>query len=762
MRWPMFRIPQRLTKLALLLCAAALPLSAAAAAEPLAAHARARALGAFDDGNPRVVASLLVHPDDSLEGGSLRLGVLFELDAGWHLYWRDPGESGLATELHWEIHDAAVEPVAWPAPSAFKESEGLFTTYGYEGRVLLTTRAVFAAGVGRERIARVRADLLVCEVECIPAKLVLERALAGDAGGSSVRALFAEAAGRTPLTPAALGITLDLSTETASPSTPEAASLVASLGVHPCRGESRCAGVAPAAHAFFPDRRGGVEIERIESQPDGSGGFRVALAGRTLAGITPRLMGVLALVAADGQRQHVEVDLALRSTSPPAAMSSGAAGLAQAIGLALLGGLILNLMPCVLPVLAFKAVAIADLAQRRRGEAFRHGVAYLAGVLASLAALAAVVVALRAAGTAVGWGFQFQEPLFVAAVASVLVVFALNLFGIFEIGVDTARLASLGAQAVGARRSFFDGLLAVVLATPCSAPFLGTAVGFAFASDAVVIFAIFLAIGVGLALPFLLVSAMPGCARWLPRSGAWMPKLRAGLGFVLLATVVWLLWIVGRGAGSDAMANLLAWLLALGFAGWLYAVLRESSRVVFRTGAVLAFGLLLVAGAGVVRVERATATNEPAANDARAARPYDAAAVEAERRAGRPVFVYFTADWCLTCKVNERIVLEDTAVRAALAGFAVFEADWTRRDERIRAALASFGRSGVPLYLLYPPGGDSAPVRLPELLRKQPFLEALREASRTGSRVREVTLSPARESIFSRLASQGELQGSRS
>jgi thiol:disulfide interchange protein DsbD len=757
----MFRTNWLLLMVVLLLAGAAPSLQAAPGADPLAVPDRARAEGAFDHGNPRVVARLLVALDDTSKSHSLRLGVLFELDPGWHLYWRDPGESGLATELRFDVPGAVVEPVAWPAPSAFTESEGLFTTYGYEGRVLLATRAVFGADEASGRIARVHADLLVCEVECIPASLELERRLGADTGGVPVRALFDDAAKQVPLTAAALGIDLELSADLGVQRPASGTSVLGSLAVHPCRGEPRCAHLSPDTHALFIDRRGGVEIERIDAQPDGSGGFRVALEGRTLAAVTaPRLTGVLALVDADGGRQTVELDLDLRSAPSAAAMQSGATGLAQAILLALLGGLILNLMPCVLPVLALKAVAIAELAHRRRGEALAHGMAYLAGVLASLAALAAVVVALRSAGTAVGWGFQFQEPLFVAAVASVLVVFSLNLFGVFEIGIDTARLASIGAQAAGARRSFFDGLLAVVLATPCSAPFLGTAVGFAFASDAPVILAIFLAIGVGLALPFVLVSAIPGCARWLPRSGPWMPKLRAGLGFALLATVVWLLWIVGRGEGSDAMASLLAWLLALGFASWLYAALRDSSQAVFRTGAALAFGLLLVAGAGVVRVERATALREPAASDERTPRPYEAAAVAAERRAGRPVFVYFTADWCLTCKLNERLVLDDASVRDALAGFAVFEADWTRRDERIRAMLARFGRSGVPLYLLYPPGGDGAPVRLPELLSKQHFLEALREAARGGSRVREVTILRARTSIFWWLASNRELQGS--
>jgi thiol:disulfide interchange protein DsbD len=373
-----------------------------------------------------------------------------------------------------------------------------------------------------------------------------------------------------------------------------------------------------------------------------------------------------------------------------------------------------------------------------------------------MALLAALVVALRSAGTAVGWGFQFQEPLFVAAVASVLVVFAINLFGVFEIGVDTGRLAAVGAQAAGSRRSFFDGLLAVVLATPCSAPFLGTAVGFAFAGQGPVIFAVFLAIGVGLALPFCLVAAHPALVRWLPRSGPWMLQLRAGLGFALLATVVWLLWIIGRSAGADAMASLLAWLIALGFATWMFAALRGGSRVALHAGAALAIALLLATGMGVVKAERAQAPVPPDASGS--ARPYRAAAVAQEQRAGRPVFVYFTADWCLTCKVNERVVLADAEVREALAraGFAVFEADWTRRDESIRAELARFGRSGVPLYLLYPADADAPPILLPELLTKGRFLEALRNAAPDGPRVREITLSPAPGSMLMASAWNGD------
>jgi thiol:disulfide interchange protein DsbD len=723
---------------ALILAAAALGPGAAGAAQPPEVPAGAFAQGAYERGVPRVEARLLVHPDDTATGDGVRLGVLFDLAPGWHLYWRNPGESGLPTRLEWEIAGARVEPVAWPAPSAFTESEGLLTTYGYEGRVLLATRARFHEPAPRERIARVRAELLVCEVECIPASLRLERRLE-PAGGESVRALFEQAERSLPRAPAALGLELDARLADAGPGAPGVW-----LHVRGCDDEPRCASPRPATPAFFPDGRDGGEIEVVETQLDAERGFRVALRARDAA--PQRLTGVLAFVDGVGERRAVEVDLELASAPAPAS------GLAVALLFGLLGGLVLNLMPCVLPVLALKAVAVAELAQLRRGAAFAHGLAYLAGVLASLAALAAAVVALRAAGIAVGWGFQFQEPLFVAAVASVLVVFALNLFGVFEVGVDAGRLAAIGADAAGARRSLFDGLLAVVLATPCSAPFLGTAVGFAFASAAPVILAIFLAIGVGLALPFTLVAAFPGWARRLPRSGPWMAKLREGLGFALLATVVWLLWIAGRAAGEGASMRLLAWLLALGFATWLLAALREAARRARSAGAALALLLLLTTGAGVVRVEPAPRS------DAGAVRRYEPDAVLAEQRAGRPVFVYFTADWCITCKVNERVVLADESVRSALdqAGFAVFAADWTRRDERITAELARFGRSGVPLYLLFPADASAPPLRLPELLTRERFLAALRETASATPPVRRVTLSRAQPSILSALSRSTE------
>jgi thiol:disulfide interchange protein DsbD len=412
------------------------------------------------------------------------------------------------------------------------------------------------------------------------------------------------------------------------------------------------------------------------------------------------------------------------------AAPAAASGLLHALLLALLGGIILNVMPCVLPVLALKLAAAAELAHASRRHAAAHAAAYAGGVLVTLEALALLVVALREAGTQVGWGFHFQEPYFVSAVTAVVVLFGLNLLGLFEISWIPGGAAALAQRSSGLRRSFFEGLLAVVLATPCTAPFLGSAVGFAFAAGDASVFAVFAAIAAGLALPFVAVVLAPAAARLLPRPGAWMLELRASLGFLLLASAVWLLWVLGRAAGIDAVAAELALLLALAYA------VRALGRV--QAGAasgrwLLAGGLvagLAVSGAGVVGMQ-------PRAQDGARGlefRAFDAAAVRAVVESGQPAFVYFTADWCLTCKLNERRVLADERVQAALerSGIARFRADWTRRDAGIARELERHGRAGVPLYLIYAAGDPDHPQLLPELLEVDLVLEALAQVSRAG------------------------------
>jgi len=382
----------------------------------------------------------------------------------------------------------------------------------------------------------------------------------------------------------------------------------------------------------------------------------------------------------------------------------------------------------VLPVLAIKLHSLAALARSSRSEHRRHAAAYAAGIELSMLALATVVLGLRAAGTAVGWGFQLQEPVFVVAISALLVAFALNLFGVFEIQVDTSGIARLGGDAPGAARSFFDGLLAVALATPCSAPFLGTAVGFAFASPGPVIVSIFLAIGAGLASPFVAAVLLPGWMRGVPRSGAWMTDLRGALGFALLGTVVWLLWILGRAAGADAIAGALLALLAVAATAWVLGLVQRRGRALPATLLAAALAGVTAAGIGMVDLSPRSGAPEPAIAGAQ---PFSADAVAASVRAGRPTFVYFTADWCMTCKVNEKGVLTDPRVASELErlGFAVFRGDWTRRDEAIRRALAALGKAGVPVYALYAPGATGRPSLLPELLTVDGLLQALRDTA---------------------------------
>jgi thiol:disulfide interchange protein DsbD len=527
--------------------------------------------------------------------------------------------------------------------------------------------------------------------------------------------------------------------------------------------DRRCAGLAlpPVAphEAFVPDVLPGVELRVVGHQSSGSG-FAIVLSGRASpdppGALEQRIAGLVPVSVEGGSVLHLEVAaplpraardaVVLEIESPLWTVTGGfespavGLGLLYALALGLLGGLVLNLMPCVLPVLAIKVFRVAEIAHESRRALLAHGAAYTGGVLASMAALAAIVVALRAAGIAVGWGFQFQEPLFVAAICTLLVVFALNLFGVFEVSFQPASAARVSAEAAGYRRSFFEGLLAVILATPCTAPFLGTAVGFAFASDPGVIFAIFLSIGFGLAAPYAAVTLVPGLSRVVPRPGAWMLALRSALGFSLVATAVWLLWVVGRSVGVDAQALLLGYLVAVAFGLWVLGSLQRVGRGGLVLGAVGAVVAGIALGLAGLPLDPPAADRQAAIDSAAVGvdewRPYDLAAIGAELARGRPVLVDFTADWCITCKVNESVVLADRRVKAELARLdvATFKADWTLYDEEIGRVLASFGKAGVPMYLVYGPSAPGDPRVLPELLTVDLVIEALQEAAGPAAR----------------------------
>ncbi len=729
--------------------------------------ASARGAAAFDGNDPRVEARLLVDAAELRAGQTVRVGVLFELDPGWHIYWRNSGESGLPTELSWSFEQGEVGPILWPAPEVFRESDGFLTTYGYRDQVLLVAEARLSdASEGPVRLDVV-ADFVTCEIGCIPGRIELSRELAVSATGrpasSAVHQLFERYRARLPATPDALGAAVDVTysqTAVRPGDDFQAAIEFRSCAAAPEGGDCDLYTLDAQRpdQAFVPDRLASVELA-VDGRAGGvDGDFVLMLAGHASADDPAvdlqRLRGLIPLRGPQGERIHVEVDLPLPRAPGDAEVSLVASpifervdawpapgvpgiSLARAFLLALLGGLILNLMPCVLPVLAIKVFHIAELAHESRRRVLGHGAAYTAGVLASMLAMAAVVTALRAGGTAVGWGFQFQEPMFVAAICTLLLVFALNLFGVFEVTLQPSGPAALSrAGASPLRRSFFEGLLAVVLATPCTAPFLGTAVGFAFASSAPVIFTIFAAIGIGLAAPYAAISLVPAWAKLLPRPGAWMIQVRRFLGFSLVATVVWLLWVVGRSLGVDAQAVLLAYLVVVAFLTWVYGSLQISASGRLASG----FGLVGLATIVFGLTELPLRLPERSAQSARSAaenaapapwRPYDVAAIQAELGRGRPVFVDFTADWCITCKVNESVVLEDPRVRSEMERLkvATFKADWTLYDDEIRQVLARYGRAGVPMYLVYGPAAPREPELLPELLTVELTLDALRNAA---------------------------------
>jgi thiol:disulfide interchange protein DsbD len=691
------------------------------------------ATGAVHDGKTRVRATLISDVTQVEPGGTLRLGVQFQMDRGWHIYWRNPGEAGLASEVVWDAPQLGMGPLRWPAPATIRSPDGSITSYGYPGEVTLFSEGRVAPGTQGSISVVATADVLVCEVQCIPAKLELARTIGvgarvPDAAGSQ---LLDAATGRVPRSAEALG--LRLAARRASPFLPG----------QPFDGEltvERTDGTPvrlASDSAFVPDRVPGV----LSLVGTATGLGRLEIWGKAApdrSGQPLRLQGVVGL--ADGRSVEVDLpfDAAPGASLRPAAAAPPAPSRTTALPLilllAFLGGVLLNAMPCVFPVLALKAYGFTRTVHGEHGSVRAHALAYTLGIVGSLLGLAVAVLALRGAGHAVGWGFQFQEPLFVAVLTTVVVTFALSLFGLFELSVAAGanQLSSAVDRRHGALHSLGEGVLAVVLATPCSAPLLGTAVGFAFAASAPVVLLVFATVGLGLAAPFCALVLFPGIGQRLPRPGAWMERGKQLLGFALLGTAVWLLSILGELAGADGVVRLLLVLLTVALAAWAWRA--------WRRPAVLGLGVV-----GVLAVAWFALRFSPPLDEGLVRKDaWSEDAVVSALAEGRPVFVDFTADWCLSCKFNERTVLESDRVRSTLARTRtrVLVADWTRRDARIAEQLATHGRAGVPLYLVYGPARPDAPEVLPELLTPERVVTALERAALTSSQLGLSTPTP--------------------
>lgn len=625
----------------------------------------------------------LVSATNAATGTSLKLGLLFRLKPDWHIYWSDPGDAGEPPGITITSPKGATSgPFAYPAPHWLVASGvGDYTETG----TALLPFTLHLPQAGTTRITAT-ADWLVCNPQiCVPEHGAFTLTLPGGAGASPQAPLFAQAAAEMP-----------------RPSPFHAT--IAPDGILAITGPGLDRAAVRTAH-LFPDDPAAIANAAPQTLGFVKGGFTLALHPADAKKPLKSLAGVLEITDPSGQTQALRIAAQPGAPPPPLTRTPWYVW----IGGALLGGLILNLMPCVFPVLAIKALAVARLGHDDRARARAESLAYTAGAILAMLALGGVLLALRAAGSAVGWGFQFQSPAFIAVMAWLIFTVGLNFAGAFEI----AGLENLGAGLAargGLIGSFATGLLAVVVATPCTAPFMAGALAAALAAPVILGLSIFAALGLGIALPFLLIALSPGIARLLPRPGAWMDVLRQFLAFPMFATVIWLLWVMALEAGAGGVLIVGAGAVLIGFAVWLLRFRRRAARSLAIV-ALIAAALLLprIIPAGVTG--RATSAALPSAV------AFSPETLARLRAAGKPVFIDMTAAWCITCQVNERVALAPARVQAAFRAHHVtlMTGDWTRRDPAITRYLAAHGRDGVPLYLFYPP--DHAPPEiLPQIL----------------------------------------------
>ena len=688
---------------------------------------------------PQVRAELLAYaPDGVGPGKTVWLGLQLTHQPQWHTYWKNSGDSGLPTTLQWTLPAGlAAGDIAWPLPH--KIPIGNLANYGYEGTVLLPVPLTVGADFKPPALAseidiRLQANWLVCRRECIPEEgsFTLKLPLRGSTALHATAFTAALAAGPRPLAGPTGGVLPEPSTRL------DGQSLVLTVASLPValRGQTL---------ELFIETAEIIETAATPAQSWQGAVWtvRVPLFAQRIN--TPDRLAWLVVGTQDGQRQGYQLSTQVTGPWPPAtpnaaSAAAASAGLSPALSAALqanaarvaappqtslslwaalagalLGGLLLNLMPCVFPVLALKVVGFADHAQDRRAHRI-SGLAYSAGVLLSFVALGALMLALRSAGEQLGWGFQLQSPAVVASLALLFTLLGLNLAGLFEFGQFLpSRVSTLQARhpAVNAALS---GVLAVAVASPCTAPFMGASLGLALGLPAWQALAVFAAMGLGMALPFLAASLSPALARALPRPGPWMATLRQALAFPMLATVVWLLWVLGQQSGIDGAAALLALLLGLGLLLWSLGRPPASRRWLASISIAMLLALTWVLGPFVIKPLPAVDAIGAASRTGDPWQPWSPQAVEAALAAGKPVFVDFTAAWCITCQYNKQTTLSDGALLADFKARQVtlLRADWTRRDPAITTALTALGRSGVPVYVLHLPG--KAPQVLSELL----------------------------------------------
>jgi thiol:disulfide interchange protein DsbD len=652
-----------------------------------------------------------------LPGKPFTATVVLDLQSGFHTYWQYPGDSGLPPKVTWNLPEGwTASPIEFAIPHQFSEP-GDMIVYGYEKQQLLRATITPPKDLPKDKIFKLKASLswLACKELCVPGSADVVLQVPGPTWATDLDWASASVPkGDWPL-PGKPPFPVSVSGKNGT----KLVSFTGESGIfyelYPDPAEGTTAGHVTQISSQGPN--GSVIVFSIPW--DGSAPFKGLLVEKTGSSRKGWWIGGESKVVASGQ---------------PSTQSSGVAlgVLVAALFSGFLGGLILNLMPCVLPVISLKIFNFIAQAGESPSRIFRHGLAFAAGIFTWFLGLGVLIIALKAGGSQVTWGaFQFQSPYFVVGLSALVFLFAMNLFGLFEITLPGNAATSLdqAASRGGYFGSFFQGVFATLLATPCTAPFLGSALGFAFGQSPSVILAMFASVALGMSSPYVLLSARPGWRKWIPKPGLWMERLKQFMGFPLLATNIWLLWVLQNQRGSGALLALLALLLILGFCAWVYGSLPGASPRVRTVVLILLAGLLAISSPLLLKKILESAPISPSSGSREGIDwvPYSPEALESLRAQGKPVFLDFTASWCLTCQFNEKTAINLPSVRSLLRekGITAMKGDWTNSDPAITAALKSFGRVGVPLAVFYPAGKGSSPVVLPELLTEKIVLETL-------------------------------------
>lgn len=672
---------------------------------------------------PRVEARLVSEVEGvPAQGGAISLALNQRLQPDWHTYWRNPGESGEATTIAWTLPEGfAAGDIKWPYPHRIAFGE--LANYGYSDQVLLRVEITVPPGltVGQTVTFKADAAWLVCKDICIPEKGTFDLTLPVVGGAPATngewRNAFADARASEPLKGGPFDARF------------EARENEVTLYFVPTLNRLE-PGVAAQ---FFPYTKGLIKASAPQTAEQRDGGFAISVPpGWRLRDAEKRntidaIDGVLVVPQSKfAPTQAFELTLK-RGAVPQGAAQVAAANLplGEAILFAILGGLILNLMPCVFPILSMKALSLVKAGHT--DHPWTDGLAYLLGVMTTFAALGGALLWLRSMGEDVGWGFQLQSPLAVAVLAYVLTLVGLNLSGVFDIGGSMQGAGQGLASRTGVVGAFFTGILAVIVAAPCTAPFMGAAMGFAFTQSPAITIAIFLALGFGLALPWVVVTFVPALVRLLPRPGAWMERFKQFLAFPMYGAVAWLVWVVSQQVTPEGLFRIMAGLVLLALAAWAFGVVQaraaQSQRIIL---AGVIFLLALGASIALLAIPfTARSSDKPASQESVIpSEPYTAARLAELRAQGKPVFVNLTAAWCVSCLYNERVTLSQPYIAQLFKdhGVTYLIGDWTNQNPEISALLKQHGREGVPLYLYFPTGAGEPQV-LPQILNEGTFLE---------------------------------------